>query len=313
LRSPRLAPFAAAALLVLAVPLCAHEPAVASSPPVHSAAAGPTAVAERPIVIGTSYALPSATLGETRQVTVWLPPAYAEGEGRYPVVYLLDGGEHEDFHHISGLAQIGAMNGMMRELIVVGIANTDRRRDMTYPSRDPRDHADAPTHGGSAAFRRFLATELRPWVDGRFRTSGENGVLGESLAGLFIVDTLLDTPALFDTYIAISPSLWWDRNSLVAAAPARLQAKSFTGRRLFLSVADEGTAMGVHGFEEALRAGAPADLDWRFVPMTHEAHSTIYHPAAFAALRALYPSPPPPPAAPAPAPAADTDSHADGH
>jgi predicted alpha/beta superfamily hydrolase len=189
------------------------------------------------------------------------------------------------------------MNGTMRELIVVGIEGTDRKRDFTYPSSDPVDRKEVPTHGGSAAFRQFLASELVPWVEARYRTSGETGIIGESLAGLFIVETLLETPELFDAYIAISPSLWWDRRSLIAAAPSRLRAKSLAGKRVYLSVANEGAAMGVDGLADALRAASPRGLDWRFEPLVTETHATVYHPAAMRALRLLF-APPPAPAPP---------------
>ena len=247
----------------------------------------------RPVVIATSYTLPSAVLAETRRVNVYLPASYAEGDRRYPVLYLLDGGEQEDFHHVTGLVQIGTMNGTMRETIVVGIENTDRKRDFTWPSNDARDRAEVPTHGGSANFRRFLQTELQPWVEARYRTNDEDGVLGESLAGLFIVETLLRAPELFDTYVAISPSLWWDGGSLTAAAPALLRGKGLAGKRLYLSVADEGAGMGVDAFAAALEALPAGALDWRFEPRRDETHGTIYHPAAMAAMRALWAPPAP--------------------
>src|SRR5690606_19133266 len=89
---------------------------------------------QTPITIGTSYALPSAIYGGTREINVWLPPGYAEGEQTYPVLYLLDGGTvWQDFHHISGLAQLGTVNGTTRDVIVVGIASVDRRNELALP------------------------------------------------------------------------------------------------------------------------------------------------------------------------------------
>ena len=143
------------------------------------APAAATAQASKPIVIGQSYAVTSKVLGQERTINVWLPPGYAEGKASYPIVYLLDGGEFEDFHHITGLMQVGGMNGYTTEAIVVGIASVDRKHDLTYPSASAEDRKILPTGGGSAAFRQFIATELQPWVNARYRTSGRTVIMGE--------------------------------------------------------------------------------------------------------------------------------------
>lgn len=250
---------------------------------------GPT-----PVSIGDGYRLTSAVMGQDREINVWLPPSYAQGQRRYPVVYLLDGGlVAQDFHHISGLAQLGAISGMMDEVIVVGVASGDRRNELTPPASDPEILAQIPTHGGSARFRRFLTEEVQPFIDGRYRTSGETTVIGESLAGLFIVETFLVQPTLFDRYVAISPSLWWDRQKLSKDAAALLAAHPQGDRTLLLTIADEGGQMqaGMDRLVRTLRSSAPRGLVWDYQPRHHEQHSTIYHGAAMDFLRRLYPAP----------------------
>lgn len=241
-----------------------------------------------PIVIGQSYKLDSATMGAPRTINVWLPPGYAEGAQRYPVIYLLDGGVDQDFHHISGLAQLGTIVGTTRDVILVGIETADRRNELAFPVvSDAKLKADYPTAGQSERFRRFIANEVKPWVEKSYRTSGENALIGESLAGLFVVETMLRAPGLFDTHIAISPSLWWDNEALVKAAPALLpKARG----RLWLTVANE-QGMGVAPFAALLKNTAPADLQWTYAPRPDETHATIYHGAALAAVRQLYPQP----------------------
>lgn len=249
------------------------------------------------IVIGRGYDLPSRILGQTRRINVWLPPSYAEGKGTYPVLCLMDGGEGEDFHHISGLTQVGAMNGYLREIIVVGVADMDRRHDLTFPTSNAKDKSTWPTTGGSAAFRRFLGEELMPWVKGRYRTSGETALIGESLGGLFTLETFLETPEMFDTYIAVSPSLWWDDGSLqkkAAAMLARKDAKVLASRRLWLTVGNEGAEM--LSADETVAAAARAVMGEgrvTFHPLPQETHDRILHPAAGLALRDLYLAPPP--------------------
>ena len=252
--------------------------------------------ASRPIVIGQSFTLPSAGLKETRRINVHLPAGYAaHPERRYPVLYLLDGGEQEDFPHIVGLAQLGELSWTFREMIVVGIEGTDRKRDMTAPSNSAEDRKLAPTSGCSAAFRRFLADELRPWVDQRFRVSGETALIGESLAGLFVVETFLKEPALFDAYIAASPSLWWNDQALARGAADDLARWPAGPRKLYLTIADEGSTMqeGVDRVVAALRAAPPKAVTWRYDPMPTLHHSTIYHPAALQAFRTVWPGPRP--------------------
>ena len=245
-----------------------------------------------PIVIGASHAVPSAVLGETRRVNVWLPASYGSGDGRYPVLYLIDGGMEEDFHHISGLAQISGAYGVTREFIVVGVeSGATRKRDLTFPSADPEDIKQAPHNGGAAKYRRFLAEELKPWVEARYRTDGDDTLMGESLAALFVVETLLRAPELFDGYVAVSPSLWWNRGSLAREAEGLLRSRSFSSKRLFLTVANEGEAMGVDALAAALKAVNPPGLSWTFEPMPAETHASIYHPAATRAFRVIYAPP----------------------
>ncbi len=247
----------------------------------------------RPIVIGQSYTLPSAVLGETRRINVYLPPSYGQGTKTYPVIVLLDGGEAEDFHHITGLVQVGSVDGVTREVIVVGVENTDRKRDLTYPSSEPKEQKALPTSGGSARFRTFLADELSPWIRANYRTSSETALMGESLAGLFVVETFLDRPELFTDYIAISPSLWWDKEILSHRAAEAFKRHDYAGKSFSLSVAWEGGAMepGAQTLADALKTVAPKGLKWRFDPMPDERHATIYDPAAIKAIRWLFAAP----------------------
>src|SRR6476661_7209073 len=160
--------------------------------------AGPVA----PLSIGDTFLIRSDVLHETRRINVYRPPAYAEAPQGLPVLYMPDGGLAEDFLHVAGLVQVSTQNGTMRPFLLVGIENTQRRRDLTGPTESAEDRAIAPQVGGSDAFRRFIRTELMPAVRSRYRTTPETAIIGESLAGLFIVETLFLEPDLFDTYIA---------------------------------------------------------------------------------------------------------------
>ena len=242
-----------------------------------------------------SYALPSAVMGATREINVWLPPGYAGSGKTYPVLYVLDGGQDQDFHHISGLAQLGTVVGTTRDVIVVGIASVDRRNELALPTQDPELIARYPTQGHSDRFRRFLAEEVQPFVETRFRTSGETALMGESLAGLFVVETFLKEPQMFDAYVAVSPSLWWDGGELARQSGARLRDQSNDPRTLILTLGDEGPEMQapMDVLTANLRDHALPGLSWSFTPRPTETHATIYHGAALDAFRKLYAVPTP--------------------
>jgi predicted alpha/beta superfamily hydrolase len=262
--------------------------------------AGNTASSENasgnPVEIGRSYVVPSRILRDERRLAVYLPPHYAEAGRRFPVIYLLDGGPAEDFHHVTGLAAISSAYGLTREVIVVGIEGRDRRHDLTSPSQDPTDLKSAPTSGGADTYRRFLVEEVKPWVEKHYRTDGHDALVGESLAGLFVVETALSRPDAFDDYIAVSPSLWWNREALSRGAAQALSLGKLRGHRLWLAVGNEPELYPEmkHGIDRLVatlqQAGANAP-DWSFNPMLAETHATIYHPALMAAFRKLYAMP----------------------
>lgn len=206
-----------------------------------------------------SFTLQSTTLKETRRVNVYTPPGYdAAGPTRYPVLYMPDGGVEEDFPHIASTVDTAIRAGELRPLIVVGIENTERRRDMTGPTEVAEDRKIAPRVGGSAAFRGFIRDELMPQVRHRYRVTDETAIIGESLAGLFIVETFFVQPKLFSTYIALSPSLWWNNEELVRKATERLKPQPDLRNALYLSSADEDNiAPAAARLAETLRTNAP--------------------------------------------------------
>jgi uncharacterized protein len=243
-----------------------------------------------PLVIGETFTMSSAGLGERRRINVYLPPGYAASDSaHYPVLYMPDGGIGEDFLHVAGLVQVSVGNGTMRPFILVGIENTERRRDMTGPTSVESDRRIAPRVGGSQAFRAFIRDELMPRIRLQYRTTSETAIVGESLAGLFVVETFLTEPMLFDTYIAFDPSLWWNDQRLVREAGALLQAHAVGGKTLFLaSSGDAGLADPLRDLTMHLRQNTPRDLRWFYEAMPTETHATIYHPAALRAFRTVF-------------------------
>jgi predicted alpha/beta superfamily hydrolase len=243
-----------------------------------------------PLIIGETFTIDSRVLSETRRINVYAPPAYAESpDARLPVLYMPDGGVAEDFLHVAGLVQVSTGNGTMRPFLLVGIENTERRRDMTGPTENAGDKKIAPRVGGSEAFRKFIREELMPQVKARYRTTGETAIVGESLAGLFVVETFLLDPDLFDTYLAFDPSLWWNDQKLAKDAGVRLRARPKLAKTLYFASSDDDLRSGAtQRLAEALGKNAPPGVRWHYEKMPDEKHSTIYHPAALRAFRALF-------------------------
>lgn len=237
-----------------------------------------------------SFTIESAILRETRRINVYTPPGYgAAGATRLPVLYMPDGGMQEDFPHVTAAVAAAIRAGEMRPVIVVGIENTERRRDTTGPTGVEEDRKIAPHVGGSAAFRRFIADELMPRVRGRYRVTDETAIIGESLAGLFVMETFFLHPELFDTYVALSPSLWWNDEELVRKAGERLRARPELRGTLYFSSAGNDIGPTTARLAEILRADAPAGLRWRYVPRPDLRHDNIYRSSAPQILRELFP------------------------
>ncbi len=243
-----------------------------------------------PLVIGETFTIDSKILSEMRRVNVYMPPDYTKSAAaRLPVLYMPDGGIDEDFLHVAGLVQVSVGNGTMRPFLLVGIENTERRRDMTGATENEEDKKIAPHVGGSEKFRKFIREELMPQVKRRYRTTGETAIVGESLAGLFVVETFLLEPDLFDTYIAFDPSLWWNNQKLVNGAAERLRASPKLNKTLyFASSGDKGVTEITQPLADVLRKNAPAGVKWYYEKMPDEKHSTIYHPAALKAFRIVF-------------------------
>jgi predicted alpha/beta superfamily hydrolase len=280
------------ALTALVLFLLAFTSAMADAAP---APALPARSSEpQPLVLGQIYTLASKVMGQDRRIVIRLPAEYgSEPNRRYDVVYVIDGGPEQDFPHLAGLAQSAEVNGTFAPLILVGIETVKRREEITPPVANPALYAAelGATPGGSARFRRFIAEEVKPWIEARYRTSGNDAVIGESLAGLFIVETLFETPQLFDDYIAISPSLWWEDMKYGRQAASYLARLPPAPRRLYLTLADEGYLHeeAVDRLVATLKTAAPAGLQWMYVSQAdRETHASIYHGAALDAFRAFY-------------------------
>ena len=195
-----------------------------------------------PFSIGETVEMHSDILNENRILNIYIPESYQrDSTKKFPVIYLLDGSADEDFIHIAGLVQFGSFSwiNMLPESIVVGIGNVDRKRDFTYPTTIKKDKVDFPTTGESEAFINFIDTELLNYIDQNYRTTKTKTLIGQSLGGLLATEILYKKPDLFDNYIIVSPSLWWDDNSLL-----KEKRKIYSSEKsIYVGVGKEGDIM----------------------------------------------------------------------
>ena len=222
-----------------------------------------------------TWTIASRALGEQRRVFVYLPEAVErEPDAQLPVLYVPDGGVREDLAHVVDAAWAGELWGTLQPMIVVGIENTDRKRDLT---------------DGSAAFRAFLRDELMPEIARRHPTSGVDALIGESLAGRFVVETFLEAPELFDHCIAFDPSLWWNDGALVARAAELLERRQRGGAAIYLTTSNEPSITApTRQLAEVFASVDPGTRWWHYLPMPAEHHDTIYRASAPRALRRVF-------------------------
>ena len=224
-----------------------------------------------------TFTMDSKAVNETRVITVWTPPKYKESTATFPVLYMPDGGIKEDFPHIANTLSKLIDSKSIPPIILVGIENTDRRKDLSGFSKIKADEDYCPLTDGAKNFRAFITDELFLEINKRYRTTAKKGIVGESLAGLFVVETLLLQPNAFDFYIAMDPSLWWNDMHLVKTATSRFQTFPDKDLKLWFAGSNaEAISVATNTFAELLKSSAPKQLYWKYSDEPNEAHNTIF-------------------------------------
>ncbi|HXU28555.1 MAG TPA: alpha/beta hydrolase-fold protein [Bacteroidia bacterium] len=257
----------------------------------------------KPFVLGTIEEIQSKELAEKRILNVYLPEGYnPKDTTKYAVTYLLDGSADEDFIHVVGLYQFNNFDWINRvpKTIVVGIATVDRRRDFTYPTTIEGDKKRYPTTGHSDKFVSFIEKELQPYIEKKYKANGSKTIIGQSLGGLLAAEILLKKPTLFNYYIIISPSLWWDNGSLLNQSSIIVQENFSQKTNVYIGVGKEGLTpteiprvmeVDANLLAEKIKSTKSKNVNVYLDYLPQEDHATISHQAIFNALRALYPLP----------------------
>lgn len=254
-----------------------------------------------PFILGVIDEIQSKELNEKRILNIYLPEGYTpEDTTKYPVIYLLDGSANEDFIHIVGLVQFYTFEwiNQIPKTIVVGIATVDRRRDFTFPTTLEEDRKAYPTTGHSDKFISFLKNELQPFIEKKYKANNDRTIIGQSLGGLLATEILLKEPTLFNKYIIVSPSLWWDNGSLLELNSKILSETFKTPTDIYIGVGKEGLTpteiprvmeVDANLLAEKIKRTKSKDVNVFFDYLPQENHATIMHQAVSNAFKLLYP------------------------
>lgn len=244
---------------------------------------------EKDFILGKIETINSTELNENRTLNIYLPEGFNPKES-YPVIYLLDGSADEDFIHIVGLVQFANFEwvNILPKSIVVGISNVDRKRDFTFPTTIEADKKDYPTTGSSAKFISFIEKELVPFIAKKYKTTASKTLIGQSFGGLLATEILYKKPDLFSQYIIISPSLWWDNESLLKVKPQFLVSNFNQKTKVFIGVGKEGKVMENDAKQlYEIVSGLKKVMDTKFHFFEDKNHATIFHTAVYKAFESF--------------------------
>lgn len=194
----------------------------------------------------------SVHLPDDRDVVVYLPPGYEDTDLCHPVLYMQDGQNlfeaetaFQEVHwRLGETADALIAEGVLEPLIIVGVANTGKRRIEEYtPTRDKK-------LGGGLGDRygRLLVEELKPFIDATYRTRTDRASTalgGSSLGGLVTLYLGMAYPDIFGSLAVMSPSVWWDRRVILKSVR---RWRPTPPVRLWV---DMGTAEGRRGLDDA--------------------------------------------------------------
>jgi predicted alpha/beta superfamily hydrolase len=235
--------------------------------------------------------LKSTVLGEDRIVLVRTPVGYETNKESYPVLYMTDGDAH--MGHTAATVEFLTRNGRMSELIVVGVTNTDRTRDLSptkSPQKNPAGQLQFPTSGGADNFLKFFETELIPEIEKTYRVQPYRVLAGHSLGGLFAVHAMVSKPGLFNSYVAVSPSLQWDNQITLKRAEEYLKNQKQLNVTLFTTLGNEPGPIG-ESFDSLRELLAKTNIKgfvWQAERMDDEDHGSVVLRSHYAGLRKVY-------------------------
>lgn len=234
------------------------------------------------LISAEKVSINSSILNEERVLSIYLPDNYEQTSQKLPVLYVLDGRAH--FQHAISATTFLSRRGIIPQMIVVSIHNIDRNRDFS-----PVHTERVPTSGGAEKFLKFLSDELTPYIAENYKASGFSILMGHSFGGTFTAYSLLTNPELFDGYIAISPFLQYADNYIVNESKKLLKSKYDHQKYYYMTVGNEPDYYSPLGeFSAAIREKSKEAIDFEYVKMESEDHTSIPYITLFKGLRFIF-------------------------
>ena len=227
------------------------------------------------------WPIESDIVGRGYHIYVLTPPGYdAAPDELYPTVYLLDGGNL--FPMLAAYSGYLHAGGEIPAVIIVGISyGSDTFEGGNYRSTDFTAASDQRDYwGGAADFQRFLADELAPAIEMRYRAREDRRIVfGQSLGGQFVLYSALTRPDLFWGRIASNPALHRNLEFFLEAHWAA--DREFAGSKLFVaSGSDDAPRFRQPAVEWIEHWQSVDDRPWAFEAQTLESHSHMSAPPA---------------------------------
>jgi len=166
---------------------------------------------------------------------------------------------------------------------VIGIPNTDRMRDLT-PTHDRKFDIG----GGGDNFLKFLREELIPFIDQNYRAKPFRILEGHSVSGMFTMYAFCADTSLFDAYIAVSPSMYWDEQIMLVKIEDFLKTNPQLKKQLYITLSNEPEFMFVKETIAIIKKVAPPGLIWQFKQDTTERHEIAPLRSTYEGLRFIF-------------------------
>jgi len=197
------------------------------------------------IAAGVRDKVYSKILGEQRQLMVYVPKEAKERKNasmRYPVLYVLDGNTH--FLSVAGMVdQLSNQGGnaVLPKMIVVCILNTNRTRDLTPYAVKAGGFLSAEVAketGGGDQFAKCIKEEIIPYIAEHYPVTDYRALVGHSFGGIFALNVLAKHKDMFEDYIVIDPSIWYDERKFANGVLDSLAKGDYNGKSLFVAMAN---------------------------------------------------------------------------
>jgi len=189
-----------------------------------------------PFTTGFEETISSKILGQERKVWIHIPNSNGgnkiKDRGNYPVIYLLDGSEN--FNTVVSITEHMEESNLCPPMIVVGILHKNRLVDLTTGT----DKELPDVVGGGEKFMSYVEKELIPYIDANYPTTSYKTFIGHSLGGLTVMNTFLHNPKLFNSYVSLDASLWWNNRKVVQEAKTILPTQNYKGKTLYMAMAN---------------------------------------------------------------------------